>query len=86
MTPAERAQAVALLSSAEALRSQGAALMHLAEAQVQAANALLGAEPPSVSPEMNGALAKIFGEKPEPPQRYFGSGVRPPPDGDAAGT
>jgi hypothetical protein len=67
MTPAERAQAVALLTSAEAMRAQGAALMHLAEAQVQAANALLGAEPPSV--ESNGAIDKIF-EKPPAPRHY----------------
>lgn len=47
MTPIERLQAVALLTGAEALRSQAAALMALAEAQVNAANALLGAETPT---------------------------------------
>jgi hypothetical protein len=76
MSPAERAQAVALLTSAEALKAQGAALMHLAEAQVQAANALLGAE----APESNGAreaASLIFGEPPQK-ARHFGSRPNPP--------
>jgi hypothetical protein len=78
MSPAERAQAVAMLSSAEAMRSQGAALMHLAEAQVQAANALLGAEPPADSNGAREAAALIFGEQPQKARNY---GSRPNPPG-----
>ena len=79
MTPAERAQATALLTQAEAMRDQGAALMHLAEAQIRATNALFAAEPPmhgALSAEGLAVAEKIFGEPPK--ARHYGSRPNPP--------
>lgn len=78
MNPIERQQAVALLSGAEAMRAQGMALLHLAEAQVHAANALLGAEPPGAQTEdALQAAEQIFGQKPQV-ARHYGSRPNPP--------
>lgn len=66
MTPAERAQTVALLSGAEAMKSQAEALHALAVAQIAAANALLGAEPPT---PMAHATAESLTSQP----RHYGS-------------
>lgn len=76
MTPTERMQAGALLAQAEALREQAAALHHIAEGMVRAANALLSAEPPS--PEAVAAANKIFGGKDveEEKPRHYGSVAR----------
>lgn len=72
MSPAERTQAAALLAQAEALREQAYALMHLAEGQIRAVNALLGAEPPS--PEALAVAEQIF----QPP-KYYGRKQQPEP-------
>lgn len=77
MSPAERAQAVAMLTAAEAMRAQGTALLHMAEAQVQAANALLSVDAPVPSAAMNGAVEEIFGEKPK--ARHYGTRPNPEP-------
>ena len=73
MSPAERAQAVALLTQAEALRFQGEALMHLADAQIRAAQALLGAQSEAGMAEAAAAVEQIFGKQPEQKARHYGS-------------
>ncbi len=76
MTPAERLQAVAMLSQAEAMKHQAVALLHVAEAQIHAANALLVSEAPASSAELAAAAEQIFGEPQK--SRHYGSRPNPP--------
>lgn len=54
MTSLERAQAVAMLSVAEAMKNQALALLAMAEAQIGAITAQLGAETPTLGVPLNG--------------------------------